>query len=169
MQTHVQLLLNVDEDPRNVLRDPQIDRLREQGVDEIVATNMFHNWGGSITEKSLPSGAYLLLHNPQRRDPCSMFYKAPMVLVDGRVTACGCANSTGGFLILGDCVVQSLAAIWRGDRFQALEKAFGTDELPAVCQSCNYDKDSQELLNDPRLTDFRVGESALSAAARLRS
>lgn len=137
----------------------ETEGLLELGVAGVCHNDGFHNWGGVITARDLPTGAHLRAVASLRHEPCAALYAAPMVLVDGRVIACGCTNSSGDSLVLGDCTKSSIESIWRNDRFRAIEASFAASDLEPICQACSYYEPLSTLTDEPAIAALQLGES----------
>lgn len=126
------------------------------GVDRVAVDTFFHNWGGALSPPlASPTGP--LPSGPRR--PCATLSLAPMVLVDGRVTACGCANPGGKQLVLGSIREESLGALWRNAQWAEMIAAFHTSPGPEICPGCTYYTDADTIIAHPKLQDYRLGEN----------
>lgn len=141
-----------------VLSDVRLDAFRNSGVDAIAIDDTFHNWGGSLDPSSLPPGALSRPNQTTKNAPCYVFYTAPMVLADGRVTVCGCANPDGRELVLGSIREESLGEIWNNRAYRRFRDTFYRGSPPSLCRNCTYYQNGDDWLADPRLHSFRIGD-----------
>lgn len=156
----VRVLLHSMTSPDDPAIVAEVEHLLDVGVAGVDYDDGFHNWGGVITSEHLPAGTHLR-HVPSRKtEPCAALYAAPMVLVDGRVVACGCTNAAGESLVLGDCTSKaSIGSIWRNERFQVLEASFAAESLESICRACSYYEPLSTLTEEPALDALQLGES----------
>jgi len=128
-------------------------------ADRVEVDTFFHNWGGALSAP-LVSPTDPIPLGP--RSPCATLYVAPMVLVDGRVTACGCANPGGKQLVLGSIREESLGSLWRNAEWNAIVSAFLSGNLPKTCEQCTYYESCDDVVGNPALKDYRLGENPWS-------
>lgn len=69
---------------------------------------------------------------------CPLLLSSPGVLVDGRVTACGCVDNNGS-LTVGDVRNNSLKEVFEGEAYQSLIAAFLAGDLSKhpMCERCD--------------------------------
>lgn len=134
--------------------EEEVNLIRATGVDCVEIDTQFHNWGGAI--ETLGSAAHIDEGAP--RAPCATLFTAPMVLVDGRMTACGCANPEGRELFLGWADQTDVASLWRNLHWLEYVDRFSAGRLSPPCRGCTY-YESVDMLSDRRLDNFQLGDN----------
>ena len=106
--------------------------------DRIDVMEIYDNWGGSISQKDLPSGTSF--RDPgDMRIPCSQIYTGPYVSHTGDVGVCRCRDYEL-VLKIGNIREQSLKDIWHGEKFRRLKQAWWDGNIPPFCRNCyTYD------------------------------
>jgi sulfatase maturation enzyme AslB (radical SAM superfamily) len=132
--------INVKSDPQRTAKTRAF--LRTLGLtDDEMRLSMPHNFGGRISPGNFSNRIDGKSYKPIDRLPryiCPQLLSTPGIMVDGRVTACGCLDNNGA-LAIGDIRDASLADIRLGDRYQAMIRAFLDDDLSAfpMCAKCD--------------------------------
>jgi len=137
------------------LGSADFSRFRQLGADSFSIDSYFHNWAGAISNVPMVRAC----DARATPSPCTVLYMAPWILVDGRVTACACANPEGRALELGSICRSSLTDIWRSDAWRELMQLFEAGRRPEICTNCTYYEDGRRVLSDERLTPFVLGDS----------
>lgn len=102
-------------------------RFREAGADEVVEKAEYE-WA----EERLPESACA----GRTMSKCTFPWYAMVVLWNGKVTPC--PQDFWGKIELGDLTVTPLRAIWNGEPYRALRRAYGKDiETLPLCRKCD--------------------------------
>ena len=94
----------------------------------------YDNWTGLIKQEDLPKGQQFRKIG-KMKEPCSLFYKGVMILMNGDVTACWCRDLQGT-LIIGNIYKNSLKEIWEGKELKALRDNWYKGKIPKICKKC---------------------------------
>ena len=112
-----------------------VEKWRESGADEILITQ-YHDWSGSVRDSSLveiAGGNAFACENP---------WYAMAVNWDGKVSIC-CVDWDSQ-AVVGDANVESIGAIWQGDKMREVRSLHlrGDADCVTPCATCTY-KDPQ--------------------------
>jgi radical SAM protein with 4Fe4S-binding SPASM domain len=146
---------NTDE----VRKHPRLAVLRDMGFQCNDISASFSDWGGLVQSSDLPPGAQV--HTWDNRSvtrPCLMPMYYPMVLPDGRVSACACF-ATDDSLIMGDLGKQSLSQIWTGVNFRRFRQTFRNGILERLCRTCSSYRPYTDVFSQPQFKDFKLGDN----------
>jgi len=58
-------------------------------------------------------------------------------LLDGRITACGCADIEADALAIGNAAEDSLSDVWSGNRRIEIFDSFVKGKLAKICRNCS--------------------------------
>ncbi|MEJ2210238.1 MAG: radical SAM protein [Anaerolineae bacterium] len=119
------------------LRTPAYREMARYRFDLEFNIRHFDNWSGRIQQEDL-SGTMRLRDLPQKREPCSVLYRALKILSNGDVTLCGCRDLNGDSeLVLGNIRDRSLSDMWRDPRVEEIRSGFYLSRYPEICRDCS--------------------------------
>ena len=121
----------------------------EHTIDEIrQAYETYHEYVDEITFKPLNNQSNTKIpydpnkpifgysyYFPHRLRPCRSLWGAPLVMWDGRVSAC--ARNYENELIVGDVKEDSIEKIWKGSAYRDIRKSHLTGKIPPRCRGCS--------------------------------
>jgi hypothetical protein len=109
--------------------------MKRAGVIAILPLADYDNWGGLLSEEDLRRAGRVPKHAPVHHGPCHRLLTGPVVLADGRVSAC-CGRDLEASLIIGDLKQQSLREILAGPGLRSFLERQARGEFPEVCRTC---------------------------------
>jgi radical SAM protein with 4Fe4S-binding SPASM domain len=119
------------------LKKPAYQELKGHKFDLEFNIRHFDNWSGRIEQEQL-SGTMRLKEVPQKREPCSVLYRALKILSNGDVTLCGCRDLNGDSeLVLGNLRDRSLYEMWHDPRVEEIRNGFYRSRYPEICRDCS--------------------------------
>jgi len=114
---------------------PDYRKFKAMGY-SINRTALYDNWGGRIKNSDL-SGFMFLRPSLPKKTPCSVLYEGTTVLVNGKMTACGCRDLNGGSeLDLGTLKEKTLDDAWNDGTLRKIRQRFIDGNPPDICKDC---------------------------------
>lgn len=98
---------------------------------DMVEVAPLHYWDGSVGK--------VKKDNFSRRWPCVIPWYNPVILWDGRLSAC-CINYQDNELVMGDLKKEDIVSIWRGEKYKSLRQAHLTNNFSdwPTCANCPH-------------------------------
>jgi radical SAM protein with 4Fe4S-binding SPASM domain len=139
----ITIALRIDRPPEEVLNVESFQEVKQLADRVDWAFQNFDSWSGRIKQSDLPEQMKLRRPAPafiKKRIPCGMLWSAPMVLVDGSVTACGCRDvNADSDLILGNARDATVQDLWQSSRLKKIrEDWFAGRNMPDICRDCTF-------------------------------
>jgi MoaA/NifB/PqqE/SkfB family radical SAM enzyme len=123
------------------MRTPAFQALKRHRFDLEFNIRHFDSWSGRIQQEHL-TGTMRLRPLPKKHEPCSILYRVPKLLSNGKVTLCGCRDLNGDSeLVLGDLRDKSLLEMWRDPKVEEIRRGFYQARVPRICRDCSMYED----------------------------
>ena len=118
--------------------------------EEEMEFKLAHNFGGQFQVATVDADTGIHTFKDirgQKPDLCSVLMNNPGILVDGRVTACGCLDNAGA-MIIGDIRTQTLRDIMHGAPYETLLQRFMGGDLRGMplCEKCDIPYGSSRIV-----------------------
>lgn len=117
--------------------EPDYIRIRDLGAFQIVFQSEMFSWHGQIKEDDLP-GSMSLIDGPRdQTKPCFMLWAGFTLMSNGDMTVCGCTDTNGVGLPLGNVRDVPIDAHLRDGRWLDLRDSFIAGSPPDFCKGCD--------------------------------
>lgn len=111
----------------------EVNRIIDCGY-KIRKMENYDNWTGLIKLKDLPKGQEFRKIEDMS-EPCSLFYKGLIILMNGDVGACWCRDVEAK-LIVGNIYKNTLEEIWNGEVLKKIKQNWHNGHIPLICKNC---------------------------------
>jgi len=97
----------------------------------------FDDWSSSIPQTNILNAGLNLIDKSKKKGVCQYLLMKPMVLLNGKVSACG-ARDMEGQLIIGDLNKDSFQDIWNGKKLKTLLSEQQSNIYREPCRNCSF-------------------------------
>jgi MoaA/NifB/PqqE/SkfB family radical SAM enzyme len=118
-------------------KEPDYIKLRDADAFGIIFQKNMFSWHGQIKPSDLPGDMFMMKPPEDQSRPCLHLWAGFTVMSNGDMTVCGCTDTDGFGLPLGNVRDVPIDAHLKDGRWAKLRDGFLAGEPPSFCKGCD--------------------------------